>query len=95
MPDTVDTSNITIDSTFSMAASQTPSEDHSLFAFKVGTDGKPVKGSQGWYTIKLLIQTLGKVATDAEAGAVEQMPRQALWKQRPPSNRCSQLSLKP
>ena len=71
MPDTVDTSNITIDSTFSMAASQTPSEDHSLFAFKVGTDGKPVKGSQGWYTIKLLIQTLGKVATDAEAGAVE------------------------
>ena len=71
MADTIDTSKINIDSTFSMAQSQTPSEDHSLFAFKIGSDGKPEKGTQGWYTIKALIAALGKVATDAEAGAID------------------------
>ena len=66
----VDTSNIKIDSTYSMAEQQTPSLEHSIFAFRIGTDGKPERGTQGWYKIQTLIDTLGKVATDAEAGAI-------------------------
>ena len=65
-----DTSNIKIDSTYSMAEQQTPSLEHSIFAFRIGTDGKPERGTQGWYKIQTLIDTLGKVATDAEAGAI-------------------------
>ena len=70
MADTIDTSKVVIDSTFSMAQSQTPSKEHSLFVFKVGSDGKPEKGSQGWYKIQTLLDALGKIATDAEAGAI-------------------------
>ncbi len=70
MPDTIDTSKINIDATYSMAQEQTPSRDHSIFAFKVGSDGKPEKGTQGWYTIQTLLDTLGQIATDAESGAV-------------------------
>ena len=66
----VDTSNIKIDSTYSMAEQQTPSLEHSIFAFKIGTNGKPERGTQGWYKIQTLIDTLGKVATDAESGAI-------------------------
>ena len=66
----VDTSNIKIDSTYSMAEQQTPTLEHSLFAFKIGTDGKPQRDTQGWFKIQTLIDTLGKVATDAEAGAI-------------------------
>lgn len=70
MPDTIDTSKINIDSTYSMAQAQTPSKEHSIFAFKVGSDGKPEKGTQGWYTIQALLDALGQIATDAESGAV-------------------------
>ena len=66
----VDTSSIKIDSTYSMAEQQTPTLEHSLFAFKIGTDGKPQRDTQGWFKIQTLIDTLGKVATDAEAGAI-------------------------
>ena len=69
MPE-VDTSKIVIDSTFSMAQSQTPSDEHSIFAFKIGADGRPERGSQGWYKIQTLLDSLGKIATDAESGAV-------------------------
>ena len=69
MPD-VDTSKIVIDDTYSMDEQQTPSMEHSLFAFIVGENGKPTKGTQGWYKISTLIQTLGQVATDAESGAL-------------------------
>ena len=65
MSDTVDTSRVVIDSTFPMEQQQEPSEDHSLFVFKIGTDGKPERGSQGWYKIKTLIDALGQKATEA------------------------------
>ena len=70
MSDTIDTSNVKIDSTFSMAQSQTPTKDHVLFVFKIGTNGKPQRGSQGWYTIQALLTALGQAAVNAENGAI-------------------------
>ena len=71
MPDTVDTSQIRIDDTYSMSKKQTPTREHSLFVFKIGSDGKPTKDTQGWYTIGELIDTLAQTALDAEQGAID------------------------
>lgn len=70
MSDTIDSSKVTINSTFPMEAAQTPSTEHCIFAFKVGTDGKPIKGSQGWYKISDLLTALGQDAEDAKDEAV-------------------------
>lgn len=66
----IDTSNITIDDTLPMQSQMSPGTEHSIFAFKVGTDGAPVKGSQGWYKISTLIDTLGQEATAAKDAAL-------------------------
>ena len=42
-----------------------------LFAFALDDNRRPIQDKSGYYSIQKLIDTLGKVATDAEAGAVE------------------------
>ena len=70
MPDTtVDASKVNIDSVFSIDDKQAPSEEHVLFVFKVA-NGKPVHGSQGYYTISELLAALGQDAADAESAAI-------------------------
>ena len=66
----IDTSNVTIDDTLPMQSQMSPGAEHSIFAFKVGADGAPVKGSQGWYKISTLIDALGQEATAAKDAAL-------------------------
>ena len=72
MADNVDSSKIVLDSILNMTAAQTPTNDHVLFVFKIGADGIPTKGSQGWYKIGTLIQVLGQEATNAKNDAIAQ-----------------------
>ena len=58
--------DITINSALQIKNEMTPDMNHILFAFKVGANGKPVQGTQGWYTIGTLIDTLGADATAAK-----------------------------
>ncbi len=62
-----DISDLNIDKALSTEDTGTPLEDDVLLAFRV-VSGVPQSAKH--YAIKTLIQTLGKVATDAEAGAV-------------------------
>ena len=66
----VNTENIVIDDILTMEDKQKPTEDHSVFTFKVGSDGRPEKGSQGWYTIGELIDDFGEEAVNAKNAAV-------------------------
>ena len=63
-----DLENVGIDKVLSTKDAGSPALSDVLLAFTV-TNGLPQKGKH--YTIQTLIDTLGKVATDAEAGAVE------------------------
>lgn len=72
MAEKVDSSKIVLDSTLNMAAAQTPTNNHVLFVFKIGADGIPTKGSQGWYKIGTLIQVLGQEASNAKNEAIAQ-----------------------
>ena len=49
---------------------KTPDNTDVLLAFHLDSSGRPIEEESGYYSIALLIQTLGKVATDAEAGAI-------------------------
>ena len=49
---------------------KTPDNTDVLLAFHLDSSGRPIEEESGYYRIALLIQTLGKVATDAEAGAI-------------------------
>lgn len=49
---------------------KTPDNTDVLLAFHLDSSGKPIENESGYYSVTLLIQTLGKVATDAEAGAI-------------------------
>ena len=49
---------------------KTPDNTDVLLAFHLDSSGKPIENESGYYSVALLIQTLGKVATDAEAGAI-------------------------
>lgn len=66
----VNTENIVIDDILTMEDKQKPTEGHSVFTFKVGSDGRPEKGSQGWYTIGELIDDFGEEAVNAKNAAV-------------------------
>ena len=62
-----DIEDLNIDKALSTEDTGTPLSDDVLLAFRV-TSGKPQSAKH--YTIQSLIDTLGQVATDAEAGAV-------------------------
>ena len=49
---------------------KTPDNTDVLLALHLDSSGKPIEDESGYYSVVLLIQTLGKVATDAEAGAI-------------------------
>lgn len=55
---------------FNLDEMKTPDINDVLLALQLDTDGRPLEDQSGYYTVALLIQTLGQVATDAEAGAV-------------------------
>ena len=63
MPANID---ITINSALQIKNEVTPTDDHVLFVFKLGSDGKPVQGTQGFYSVEELIDTLGADATAAK-----------------------------
>lgn len=58
--------NITINSALQIKNEVTPSDDHVLFVFKLDSNGKPVQGTQGFYSVEELIDTLGADATAAK-----------------------------
>ena len=55
---------------FNLDEMKTPDNTDVLLAIHLDDNGQPDEEGSGYYTVALLIQTLGKVATDAEAGAV-------------------------
>lgn len=63
-----DQSRIHIDDVMVMSGDKAPSLDHSIFAFKI-SNGVPEKGSQGWFKLQTLIDTLCSKATAAQAAA--------------------------
>ena len=63
-----DQSRIHIDDVMVMSGDKAPSLDHSIFAFKI-SNGVPEKGSQGWFKLQTLIDTLCSKATAAQEAA--------------------------
>ena len=55
---------------FDLDQMKTPDNTDVLLALHLDSSGKPIENESGYYSVALLIQTLGKVATDAEAGAI-------------------------
>ena len=55
---------------FDLDQMKTPDNTDVLLAFHLDSSGRPIENESGYYSVALLIQTLGKVATDAEAGAI-------------------------
>lgn len=55
---------------FDLDKMKTPDSSDVLLAFHIDASGKPVETESGYYTIALLIQTLGQIATNAEQGAI-------------------------
>ena len=54
--------DLTINSALQIKNEMTPDMNHILFVFKVGANGKPVQGTQGWYKIQDLITAFGNEA---------------------------------
>ena len=55
---------------FDLDKMKTPDSSDVLLAFHIDASGKPIEAESGYYTVALLIQTLGQIATNAEQGAI-------------------------
>ena len=62
--------DLPVNGLFNLDEMKTPDNTDVLLALHLDSTGKPIEKESGYYSIALLIQTLGQVATDAEAGAI-------------------------
>ena len=62
--------DIPVTGLFKLDNMKSPDNTDVLLAFHLDASGKPIETESGYYTVATLIAALGKVATDAEQGAI-------------------------